>query len=44
MSWVETKQALERGVNAVVFAVGSNEQHGLHLPTCSDLLIDEALA
>jgi len=43
MSWVETKQALERGVNTVVFAVGSNEQHGLHLPICTDSLIGEAL-
>jgi len=44
MSWVETKQALERGINTIVFAVGSNEQHGPHLPTCTDSLIGEALA
>jgi len=44
MSWVETKQALERGVNTIVFAVGSNEQHGPHLPACTDSLIGKALA
>ena len=44
MSWVETQKALERGVNTVVFAVGSNEQHGPHLPTGTDSLIGEALA
>lgn len=44
MNWVETQKALERGVNTVVFAVGSNEQHGPHLPTSTDSLIGEALA
>jgi len=44
MSWVETQKALESGVNTVVFAVGSNEQHGPHLPTSTDSLIGEVLA
>jgi len=44
MSWVETQKALESGVNTVVFAVGSNEQHGPHLPTSTDSLIGEVLS
>ena len=44
MSWVDIRQALDRGFNTVVFAVGSNEQHGPHLPTSTDSLIGDALA
>jgi len=44
MSWVDIKKALDRGFSTVVFAVGSNEQHGPHLPTSTDSLIGEALA
>jgi len=44
MSWIETQKTLEKGVNTIVFAVGSNEQHGPHLPTSTDSLIGEALA
>jgi creatinine amidohydrolase len=44
MSWVEIREALDRGSRTVVFAVGANEQHGPHLPTSTDSLIGEALA
>jgi creatinine amidohydrolase len=44
MSWVDIQEALARGSSTVVFAVGSNEQHGPHLPTSTDSLIGEALA
>jgi creatinine amidohydrolase len=44
MSWVDIQKALDRGSSTVVFAVGSNEQHGPHLPTSTDSLIGEALA
>jgi len=44
MSWVDIQKALDRGFSTVVFAVGSNEQHGPHLPTSTDSLIGEVLA
>jgi creatinine amidohydrolase len=44
MSWVDVQEALDRGFRTVVFAVGSNEQHGPHLPTSTDSLIGEVLA
>jgi len=44
MSWVDVQKALDRGFRTVVFAVGSNEQHGPHLPTCTDSLIGDVLA
>jgi creatinine amidohydrolase len=44
MSWVDIQKALDRGFSTVVFGVGSNEQHGPHLPTSTDSLIAEALA
>jgi creatinine amidohydrolase len=42
MSWVDIRKALDQGFNTVVFAVGSNEQHGPHLPTSTDSLIGDA--
>lgn len=44
MSWVDVQKALDRGFRTVVFGVGSNEQHGPHLPTCTDSLIGDVLA
>jgi len=44
MTRVDIQRALDRGVSTVVFAVGSNEQHGPHLPTCTDSLIGDVLA
>jgi len=43
MTRVDIQKALDRGFSTVVFAVGSNEQHGPHLPTCTDSLIGDAL-
>jgi len=44
MSWVDIQKALDGGISTVVFGVGSNEQHGPHLPTCTDSLIGDVLA
>ena len=44
MTRVDVQEALDRGFGAVVFAVGSNEQHGPHLPTCTDSLIGDVIA
>jgi creatinine amidohydrolase len=44
MSWVDIQEALDAGFSRVVFGVGSNEQHGPHLPTCTDSLIADDLA
>ena len=44
MTRVGIQKALDRGFRTVVFAVGSNEQHGPHLPTCTDSLIGDVLA
>jgi len=44
MTRVDIQKALDRGFSTVVFAVGSNEQHGPHLPTCTDTLIGDVLA
>lgn len=44
MNWVDIQEALGVGLSTVVFAVGSNEQHGPHLPTCTDSLIGDVLA
>jgi creatinine amidohydrolase len=44
MSWVDIQKALDEGITSVVFGVGSNEQHGPHLPTSTDSLIADELA
>jgi creatinine amidohydrolase/Fe(II)-dependent formamide hydrolase-like protein len=44
LTWPKVKAALESGVDTVVFAVGSTEQHGTHLPLASDTLMGEWLA
>ena len=43
MNQVEIKKAIDGGIVTVVFGVGSNEQHGPHLPTCTDSLIADEL-
>jgi creatinine amidohydrolase len=43
MTRVDIQKALDRGFKMVVFAVGSNEQHGPHLPTSTDSLIGDTL-
>jgi len=44
MTRVDVQRALDRGFNTVIFAVGSNEQHGPHLPTFTDTLLGDAYA
>jgi creatinine amidohydrolase len=44
MTRVDIQKALDQGFSTVVFAVGSNEQHGPHLPTSTDSLIGDVLA
>jgi creatinine amidohydrolase len=44
MTRVDIQKALDRNFRTVVFAVGSNEQHGPHLPTCTDTLEGDVLA
>jgi len=44
MTRVDIQKALDRGFNTVTFAVGSNEQHGPHLPTFTDTLLGDAYA
>src|SRR5512136_293124 len=41
MTWPEIKQAIESGFKTAVFAVGSTEQHGPHLPEMTDARIGE---
>jgi creatinine amidohydrolase len=44
LRWPEVKEALDAGFDTVVFAVGSTEQHGPHLPLATDTLIGDRLA
>ena len=44
LTWPEVKAAIQNGFDTVVFAVGSTEQHGPHLPLASDTLMGEWLA
>jgi len=44
MTRIDIQKALNRGFSTVVFAVGSNEQHGPHLPTSTDSLEGDILA
>jgi creatinine amidohydrolase len=44
MNWPEIKQAIASGFTTAVFAVGSTEQHGPHLPTMTDARIGDDLA
>jgi creatinine amidohydrolase len=43
MTWPQIKGAIESGFTTAVFAVGSTEQHGPHLPTMTDARIGEDL-
>ena len=44
MTSPDIKTAIEGGMNTVVFAVGSNEQHGPCLPVSTDSILGEDLA
>lgn len=43
MNWQDIKKAIDQGFTTVVVAVGSNEQHGPHLPTKTDTLIGDVI-
>lgn len=44
MTWSQVKEAMGQGYRRVIVALGSIEQHGLHLPLVTDTLIGDALA
>jgi creatinine amidohydrolase len=44
MNSPDIKEAIEKGYNTAVFAIGSTEQHGHHLPTKTDTMIGDAMA
>ncbi|MDH4270741.1 MAG: creatininase family protein [Candidatus Aminicenantes bacterium] len=44
MTWPDIKRAIESGFTTAVFAVGSTEQHGPHLPTMTDARLGDDLA
>jgi creatinine amidohydrolase len=44
MTWHEVRDALAAGTRTVVFAVGSTEQHGPHMPLCVDTILGAALS
>jgi creatinine amidohydrolase len=44
MTWLQIKNAMEQGYRRVIFALGSIEQHGPHLPLVTDTLLGDALA
>jgi creatinine amidohydrolase len=44
MTWPEIRRAIDAGSTTAVFAVGSTEQHGPHLPTMTDARIGDDVA
>jgi creatinine amidohydrolase/Fe(II)-dependent formamide hydrolase-like protein len=44
MSWFQVQEALNDGVDTVVAAAGSIEQHGPHMPMITDTLLGTAVA
>jgi creatinine amidohydrolase len=44
MNSPDIKEAIDKGFTTVVFAIGSTEQHGHHLPTKTDTKIGDAIA
>jgi creatinine amidohydrolase len=44
MNWPDIKEKIESGYTTAVFAIGSTEQHGPHLPLITDSLIGDVLA
>lgn len=43
MSWPQVRAVLDAGMRTALFAVGSTEQHGPHLPLQTDALLGEAI-
>lgn len=44
MSWPQVRAALDGGTRTALFAAGSTEQHGPHLPLLTDTLLGDALS
>lgn len=44
MNSLDIEEAIRKGFTTAVFAIGSTEQHGHHLPTKTDTMIGDALA
>ena len=44
MNSLDIKEAINKGYATAVFAIGSTEQHGHHLPTKTDSMIGDAVA
>jgi creatinine amidohydrolase len=44
MNWPDVREAIAAGFTTAVFAVGSTEQHGPHLPTMTDTRLGDATA
>jgi creatinine amidohydrolase len=44
MNSYDINEAIQNGFTTAVFAIGSTEQHGYHLPTKTDTMIGDALA
>ena len=44
MSWFQVQEALNSGIDTVVAAAGSMEQHGPHMPMITDTLLGTAVA
>ncbi len=42
-TWPEVDAAIKAGLDTAIFAVGSTEQHGPHMPFATDTLIGDAL-
>jgi len=43
MTWEEIRDNLQKGNDSIIFGFGSIEQHGLHLPICTDTIIAEKI-
>ncbi|MDY0235353.1 MAG: creatininase family protein [Gudongella sp.] len=44
MTWPEIKEKKENGYDTIIISLGAMEQHGLHLPECTDETIGTGLA
>ncbi len=44
LTWPEVQACLERGLTTAVLACAAVEQHGPHLPTCTDTVLGTAIA
>jgi len=44
LTWPRVRERLDNGLRTVLFAAGSTEQHGPHLPLATDAMLGDALA